>query len=97
MSRRLSLGVQTKPRQELTKDEASAHRGGGTDFEVRPLRGVPVVGRQWSSIPVAVYATKLVTGAPKGAVLPMTERERRFIGYIVDSWLEDWWKKTSQE
>lgn len=60
------------------------------------LSALPIVGRQWRSISIGEYAARLAAGPHEARVLPFTDRERRFIGYLVEAWLEDWWNKNSQ-
>lgn len=57
---------------------------------------LPIVGRQWKSITVGEYAKQLARQTGDVTVLPVTESERRLIRFVVESWLEEWWKKNSQ-
>lgn len=66
------------------------------DIDPPSLAVMPIVGRQWRSISIGEYAARLASGLHETPVLPLTDRERRFIGYLVEAWLEDWWNKNSQ-
>lgn len=61
-----------------------------------PLSALPIVGRQWRTITLGEYASWLSQRSFAAPPLSSTEGDRRLIGFLVESWLEEWWTKNSQ-